>query len=75
MDAATITPAAKPVNVFCNCGNNFSLIRKTHEEPRIVPKNGNIIPKASPFINRLLIDIVNIVSLHKLLSIYLKNIL
>ncbi len=43
-EAATITPAAKPVSPFCTCGAMPRRIMNTHAEPSAVPKNGNNMP-------------------------------
>ena len=42
IDAAIITPPAKPSNVFSNFGLILSLKKKTHAAPNVVPRNGTI---------------------------------
>ena len=44
-DAATITPEAKPSNVFCKRGDISSFIRKTNAAPSMVPNRGMSNPK------------------------------
>lgn len=44
MDAATMTPAANPVNALCNISLNDFLIKNTNAAPKDVPKNGISIP-------------------------------
>ena len=44
-DAATITPEAKPNNVFCKRGAISSRIRKTNAAPSMVPNRGMSNPK------------------------------
>jgi hypothetical protein len=39
-DAATITPAANPINVFCILAGNLSFIKKTQADPSVVPAKG-----------------------------------
>ena len=46
-DAATITPEAKPSNVFCKRGDISSFIRKTKAAPSMVPINGMSNPITS----------------------------
>ena len=43
-DAATITPAAKPVNSFCIFSDIWFFSRKTIADPRLVPRKGIMIP-------------------------------
>ena len=43
-DAATITPAAKPVSERCRRSLSDCFIKNTHAAPREVPKNGMRIP-------------------------------
>ena len=43
-DAATITPDAKPNNVFCNRADISSFMNKTKAEPSIVPNSGTRSP-------------------------------
>ena len=50
-DAATITPDAKPSNVFCNRTDISSRIKNTKAEPSIVPSSGI----SSPIINVVVI--------------------
>ena len=42
IDAAIITPPAKPNNVFSNFGLILSFKKKTHAAPNVVPINGMI---------------------------------
>ena len=46
MEAATITPAAKPVRIFCTRGLRDFFIKNTQAAPREVPRNGSKIPLA-----------------------------
>ena len=48
-DAATITPDAKPNNVFCSLADISPFMKNTKAEPSIVPSNG---------INRPIINII-----------------
>ena len=57
-DAATITPEAKPNNVFCSRGDISSRIRNTKAEPSIVPSSGI----SSPMINVVVIVSINYIS-------------
>ena len=50
-DAATITPDAKPSNVFCNLTDISSFMKNTKAEPSIVPSSGI----SSPMINVVVI--------------------
>ena len=50
-DAATITPDAKPNNVFCSFTDILPFIKNTKAEPSIVPSNGI----NSPIINVVII--------------------
>jgi hypothetical protein len=50
-DAATITPDAKPNNVFCSFTDISPFIKNTKAEPSIVPSNGI----NSPIINVVII--------------------
>ena len=50
-DAATITPDAKPSNVFCSRTDISPLMKNTKAEPSIVPSNGI----RSPMINVVVI--------------------
>jgi hypothetical protein len=43
-DAATITPAAKPVKAFSTLGCIFPFKKNTHAEPKAVPIKGISIP-------------------------------
>ena len=43
-EAATITPAAKPVSARCTRSLSLFLIKNTHAAPRDVPRNGIKIP-------------------------------
>ena len=43
IDAATITPAAKPARIFLVFTFSSLRITKTHAEPRVVPKKGSRI--------------------------------
>ena len=43
-EAATITPAAKPVRLFCTFSLMLPFMKKTQAAPRLVPKNGIRIP-------------------------------
>gem|GEM_PF-3415502 len=43
-DAATMTPAAKPVSARCSPSDICSFIKKTQAAPRVVPINGIINP-------------------------------
>ena len=45
IDAATITPAAKPSKIFSIFSFIFFRIRKTIPDPKVVPINGIIKPK------------------------------
>ena len=44
IDAATITPPAKPVNARCTVRPSCFFIKNTHAEPAAVPINGIAIP-------------------------------
>ena len=44
IDAATITPEAKPKSDFCNRGDISSFMKKTNAAPSIVPKRGTNSP-------------------------------
>ena len=44
-DAATMTPAAKPVRIFCRLSEMLFFSTKTIAAPRLVPRNGIRIPK------------------------------
>jgi len=44
IEAATITPAAKPVNARCTCVPSDLFKKNTHPAPITVPKNGSRIP-------------------------------
>ena len=44
-DAATITPEAKPNNVFCTRGDRSSFMKKTNAAPSIVPSRGISSPR------------------------------
>ena len=50
-DAATITPDAKPSNVFCNRTDISPFMKNTKAEPSIVPSNGI----SNPMINVVVI--------------------
>ena len=50
-DAATITPEAKPNNVFCSRADISSFMKNTKAEPSIVPSSGI----SSPIINVVVI--------------------
>ena len=51
MDAATITPAAKPARARCTRSPRDFFIKNTQAAPSVVPKNGIIIPiKVSIFL-------------------------
>ena len=43
-DAATITPAAKPARIRFNISLMEFFIKRTHADPRLVPKKGINIP-------------------------------
>ena len=43
-EAATITPAAKPVRERCTLSPSDFFIKNTHAEPSVVPRNGIRIP-------------------------------
>ena len=43
-DAATITPAAKPVRIRFNVSLMDFFMKRTHADPRLVPKKGINIP-------------------------------
>ncbi len=49
IDAATITPEAKPKSVFCKRSGIFSFMKKTKAAPIIVPKKGISSVKRIPF--------------------------
>ncbi len=44
MEAATITPAAKPVRARCTRSPRESFMKKTQAEPAVVPINGIKMP-------------------------------
>ena len=44
MDAATITPAAKPDRALCSLSLMAFFINRTQEAPITVPRNGIMIP-------------------------------
>ena len=44
MDAATITPAAKPARERCTRSPRDLFIKNTQAEPSVVPKKGIMIP-------------------------------
>ena len=48
-EAATITPAAKPMSAFCTRAESSSFITNTHAAPRLVPRNGMRSPAKSSF--------------------------
>ena len=50
MEAATITPEAKPKRVFCNFAGISSFMKNTKPEPRVVPMNGIISASTNPSI-------------------------
>ena len=45
IDAATITPAAKPASERCTKSPSDFFIKNTHAAPSIVPRNGISIPR------------------------------
>ena len=45
MEAATMTPAAKPVSARLTCSFKLVFIKKTMAAPREVPANGIKIPR------------------------------
>ena len=52
MEAATMTPAAKPVSARCTCRFSAFFIKNTHADPAVVPKNGISRPQIMPFITK-----------------------
>jgi hypothetical protein len=49
-EAATITPAANPNNVFCILAGSLSFIKKTQAAPSVVPAKGTINAINNPLI-------------------------
>ena len=50
-DAATITPAAKPVSAFCSPGMISRFMKNTSAAPSDVPMNGIAMPRMASFIS------------------------
>jgi hypothetical protein len=50
IEAATMTPEAKPKSVFCKRSGIFSFMKKTKAAPIVVPKKGMSSVKRIPFI-------------------------
>ena len=56
IDAATITPAAKPASERCTKSPSDFFIKNTHAAPSVVPRNGISIPrKVSKLLHRLFV--------------------
>ena len=47
IDAATMTPAAKPVSARCTPGCSDFFIKKTQADPMVVPANGMSTPTST----------------------------
>ena len=68
-DAATITPDAKPNNVFCSRTDISSFMKSTNAEPSIVPSSGI----SNPMISVVMLQRYNIFVRNCLLSRYFMN--